>query len=319
MATFIASPCAAPASTSGRTRRGCWSPSPARRAHRGRAAASFTRLGRSLDGSARSPRRRSTPSRRWSPSSARPRASTAASASASSRRRRSARAANGAELVRALRERAGVEAEVLERRGGGAARLPRGGPDARPARRAGRSRSSTSAAAPPRSRSARSADGVVWAQSFPVGSSSLADAHLRRRPAERDRSGADARATRGRPSTLRSSPAADDAVAVGGSADSLPRLVGPVHDGPALERALACWRGASAGRWRARTASTTSGRSSSPPGCSCSTRRPRPWRPPAADRPRRVARSRRDGAGRVLTGSRSDTPSASGRRRLMAP
>lgn len=80
------------------------------------------------------------------------------------------------------------------------------------------------------------ADGVMWSASFAVGSASLAG-HCREDPPSpgdlatmRDHARAAFAAT--------AVPPTDDAVAVGGSAASLPRLVGRVIDAAALERAL---------------------------------------------------------------------------------
>jgi exopolyphosphatase/guanosine-5'-triphosphate,3'-diphosphate pyrophosphatase len=80
--------------------------------------------------------------------------------------------------------------------------------------------------------------GVTWSRSLPVGSGSLTDLHRRADPAteaELDamRAQADAAVAGVTP------PAADVAVAVGGSAASLRRLVGPELGPDAMERALA--------------------------------------------------------------------------------
>ena len=194
MATFIASPCAAPASTSGRTRRGCWWPSPAPGglAEVRAAARLHPHRAQPRRSWARSPRRRSTPSRRSSPSSARPRTSTAASACAWSPRPRSAAPPTARSSSAALRERAGVEAEVLsgeeEARLAfhGAARTldpPPGGTLAVVDVGGG----STEIAV------GTLADGVHLGAVVP-GRLELAPRRVRRRPAERDRSGAYARA-----------------------------------------------------------------------------------------------------------------------------
>jgi exopolyphosphatase / guanosine-5'-triphosphate,3'-diphosphate pyrophosphatase len=82
------------------------------------------------------------------------------------------------------------------------------------------------------------AGGVAWARSYPVGSAVLS-AHCAGdppTPADMETMRAVARAA----FAGHAPPAAaDHAVAVGGSAASLPTLVGPVLDAPALERALA--------------------------------------------------------------------------------
>ncbi len=81
------------------------------------------------------------------------------------------------------------------------------------------------------------AGGVEWSESYPVGSGALADTYLRGdppTPAQLEAARADAtRALAGcRP------PAVEAAVAVGGSAASLRRLVGPVLEPASLKRAL---------------------------------------------------------------------------------
>ena len=81
------------------------------------------------------------------------------------------------------------------------------------------------------------AGGVRWLRSFPVGSALLSGACRADPP-----SGADLvamRATAAAAFAAADLPRPDHAVAVGGSAASMPTLVGPVLDGPALERALA--------------------------------------------------------------------------------
>jgi exopolyphosphatase/guanosine-5'-triphosphate,3'-diphosphate pyrophosphatase len=82
------------------------------------------------------------------------------------------------------------------------------------------------------------AGGVVWARSYAVGSAVLS-AHCKGDPP----SAADLATMRAvaRAAFAGHAPpgAADHAVAVGGSAASLPTIVGPVLDPPALERALA--------------------------------------------------------------------------------
>ena len=96
------------------------------------------------------------------------------------------------------------------------------------------------------------AGGVTWARSYAIGSSALA-ARLprttRRRPSDVERMPRRrARGVRRRAPIRR----ADHAIAVGGSAASLPTLVGPVLDAAALERALGVLTcGARRARWRA--------------------------------------------------------------------
>jgi exopolyphosphatase/guanosine-5'-triphosphate,3'-diphosphate pyrophosphatase len=89
-------------------------------------------------------------------------------------------------------------------------------------------------------------DGVRWWASCPIGSGSLTQRHVRSDPpsaGELDAMRDDARATLGEADV----PAAACALAVGGSATSLRRLVGPVLDAASLQRALAVLAGAPAG------------------------------------------------------------------------
>jgi exopolyphosphatase/guanosine-5'-triphosphate,3'-diphosphate pyrophosphatase len=153
------------------------------------------------------------------------------------------RAANRAELIAAIREHAGVEVTVVP--GAHEARLAFAG-------------ATRTLATPPAGTVAvvdvggmsteiaigTIAGGVTWARSYAIGSSALA-ASCREDPPSRDdvdhiRSTARA-AFAGAPI-----PPADHAIAVGGSAASLPTLVGPVIDPPALERALGVLTGAPA-------------------------------------------------------------------------
>jgi exopolyphosphatase/guanosine-5'-triphosphate,3'-diphosphate pyrophosphatase len=80
------------------------------------------------------------------------------------------------------------------------------------------------------------AGGVVWAHSFPIGSSGLAG-HCQEDPPSPDDL-ARMRAAAAAAFAEAEIPPADDAVAVGGSALSLPALVGLVLDAATLERAL---------------------------------------------------------------------------------
>jgi exopolyphosphatase/guanosine-5'-triphosphate,3'-diphosphate pyrophosphatase len=153
------------------------------------------------------------------------------------------RAANGAELVRALRERAGVEAEILS--GEEEARLAFHGA----ARTLDPPPDGTLAVVDVGGGSTEIAvgtlaDGVLWSQSFPVGSSSLHAACVADPPSEIDLARMRVRARAAFDGAV--IPEAADAVAVGGSAASLPLIVGPVLDGPALERALGVLAGATA-------------------------------------------------------------------------
>jgi exopolyphosphatase/guanosine-5'-triphosphate,3'-diphosphate pyrophosphatase len=81
------------------------------------------------------------------------------------------------------------------------------------------------------------AAGVSWLRSFPVGSALLAGRCRTDPPTRADLEAMHADATAA--FAVADLPRPDHAVAVGGSAASLPTLVGPVLDRPALERALA--------------------------------------------------------------------------------
>ena len=119
------------------------------------------------------------------------------------------------------------------------------------------------------------AGGVAWARSFPVGSSALAAgcAGDPPSPGDLERMRAAARAAFAAVPV----PPADHAVAVGGSAASLPTIVGPVLDAAALERALASSPRGPPRRSRGCTVSPTSGRSCCPRAYWCSTRPPKGW------------------------------------------
>ena len=88
------------------------------------------------------------------------------------------------------------------------------------------------------------AGGVSWAHSFAIGSSALAGRCHGDPPSPADL--ATMRAAAREAFGAAPIPPAADAVAVGGSAASLPTLVGPVLDAPALERALGVLTGAPA-------------------------------------------------------------------------
>ena len=246
MATSPPRECSAPASTSAPTRRACWSPSVADgRLTRGAAAARVHPPRQGPARAARSRARRSPRSRASSPSSAR----------SSTRARRVALrvvataairgAANGAEFTRRAARRRRRRRRGARRRGGGAAGVPRaprarsGEPLAgqrrrgrrrrrldrdrdRHARRRRRRGASRSASAP-----------ASWPTRY------LALATRPRPPSCTPMREHAARRLRGR-STL---PPVDAAVAVGGSAASLRRLVGA-----ALDARLAATRAAGAGR-----------------------------------------------------------------------
>ena len=88
------------------------------------------------------------------------------------------------------------------------------------------------------------ADGVTWAHSFAIGSSALAGRCHGDPPSPDDLD--TMRAAAREAFAAATIPPAADAVAVGGSAASLPTLVGPVLDAAALERALGVLTGAPA-------------------------------------------------------------------------
>jgi exopolyphosphatase/guanosine-5'-triphosphate,3'-diphosphate pyrophosphatase len=95
------------------------------------------------------------------------------------------------------------------------------------------------------------AGGVEWSTSLPLGSGLLADGFLHADPPDPDEL-AEARLHAERALDGLAAPAIDCAVAVGGSAASLRRLVGPVLDRAALDRALDVLAHDSAGRVAAR-------------------------------------------------------------------
>jgi exopolyphosphatase/guanosine-5'-triphosphate,3'-diphosphate pyrophosphatase len=165
------------------------------------------------------------------------------------------RALNRDELVAALREQAGVEVTVVP--GEHEARLAFAG-------------ATRTLESPPRGSIAvvdvgglsteiavgTMAGGVTWARSYAIGSSVLAAGCAADPPSPADMAAMRAAAwaafadagdeaglpggdEAGRTAARRVIPPADHAIAVGGSAASLPTLVGPVLDRVALERALA--------------------------------------------------------------------------------
>ncbi len=159
------------------------------------------------------------------------------------------RAANAGEVCLAVRARAGVEVEVL--RAEEEARLAWCGatgmlrtPSARPIAVVDVGGGSTEAAV-------GSARTVAWSASADIGSHGLTDAHVAHDPPSPEEIGALARAAEAALAGWRPPPA-DRALAVGGSATSLHRLVGPVLDAPALARALGILSGAPAAEVAAR-------------------------------------------------------------------
>jgi exopolyphosphatase/guanosine-5'-triphosphate,3'-diphosphate pyrophosphatase len=145
------------------------------------------------------------------------------------------RAANRDELLAALRERASVEVTVVP--GDDEARLAFAG-------------ATRTLETPPEGTIAvvdvggmsteiaigTMAGGVTWARSYAIGSSALA-AGCRHDPPSRNDI-AHIRTAARTAFAIAPIPPADHAIAVGGSAASLPTLVGPVLDMPALERAV---------------------------------------------------------------------------------
>jgi exopolyphosphatase/guanosine-5'-triphosphate,3'-diphosphate pyrophosphatase len=152
------------------------------------------------------------------------------------------RAPNRAELLAAVRERAGVEVEVLT--GEEEARLAFAGATAGLAARptavvdVGGGSTELAVGVP--------GEGVAWWTSVPIGSGMLADLHLRLDPPSGAEIDALRHAARAAFAGLEPPPA-DLAVAVGGSATSLARLAGPVLDAEALgaaQLAVVAGRGA---------------------------------------------------------------------------
>ena len=229
MARSSPSECSAPASTSGPTPRACWSPTSRTAALREvLQRRAFTRIGKGLKGGeiprekidevARVVAEQRTPDR-------------------AARRRRDARRRDGGDprgrQPGRVRGRDARRAAASRSRSSTARRRrawPSSAPRARSASRStARSASSTSAAARRSSRSARCPTGATWSESFRVGSGLLTDAYLRSDPP----SVADLHAMREHAQGVFEGldlPAVDAAVAVGGSAASLRRLVGAVLD-----------------------------------------------------------------------------------------
>jgi exopolyphosphatase / guanosine-5'-triphosphate,3'-diphosphate pyrophosphatase len=145
-------------------------------------------------------------------------------------------AANRDELVAALRERAGVDVAVLSAADEG--RLAFAGAT----RTLERVPEGTVAVVDVGGLSTEIAvgtltGGVSWLRSFPVGSALLVSRCRADPPTRADLEAMHAAAAAA--FAVADLPRPDHAVAVGGSAASLPTLVGPVLDRPALERALA--------------------------------------------------------------------------------
>lgn len=145
-------------------------------------------------------------------------------------------AANGAEFVRAVSERTGLQLAVLS--------------DREEARLAFRGAAGTCAEPPPEPLGVldvgggssevvvgRAPDTVTWWRSLPIGSGSIAHRHLHSDPPTEEELGA-ARSEVSAAVDALDPPAVRGAIAVGGSATSLGRVAGPSLDGPSLERSL---------------------------------------------------------------------------------
>ncbi len=145
-------------------------------------------------------------------------------------------ASNRDALVRAVRERAGVEVEIL-----GAADEAHfafaGGTHAHRTRLEGRVAVVDVGGGSSEIAVGRLADGVEWSISIALGSSSLADEHLRSDPPAADELAAAGRAAAAMFATL-TPPPVDAAVAVGGSATSMARLAGDRIDPATVAHAL---------------------------------------------------------------------------------
>ena len=197
------------------------------------------------------------------------------------RRRQPRRADRGAERPGRRRGR-----RALGRRRG-AARVPGSDEHARGGPARGRSPWSTSAACRPRSRSARSraaSRGRTRSRSARARWPSAATAT--RRPPTTWRRCAPPHAPRFGDAPI---PHADDAVAVGGSAASLPTLVGPVLDAAALERALGVLCGAPAAEVARRNGLAPERMQLLPAGILVLDAAAQRLGPAAQDRPRRAA------------------------------
>ena len=146
-------------------------------------------------------------------------------------------AANGGDLCAAVRERSGLAVEVLS--GEEEARLAfAGATRTHPRPLAGRVAVVDVGGGSSEVAVGTTADGVQWCASLSVGSGSLAETHLRSDPpslAELDAVRASADAAFARLDV----PAVDHAIAVGGSATSTARIVGPWIDPARVAEALA--------------------------------------------------------------------------------
>ncbi len=238
MATSRAGECSAAASTSGRTPPACWSP---RRRPGGLREVlqrrAFTRLGRGLAPGG------TIPAARIAETAAvvAEQHALAEQAGASTIRAVATavirRAANRDEFCRRhprARRASRSTCSTARRRRGWRSWAPRG---PRRCRCRGASRWSTSAAARPRSPSGRPGGGVEWAASFEFGSGFLADAYLGGDPPDDERAERRAHARLARARGDRPGPGRH-ALAVGGSAASLRRLVGAELNEHSLAQAL---------------------------------------------------------------------------------
>ena len=310
--------CSAPASTSAPTRRACWSPTsrtgrlrevrPAARVHahrqgpqgrrdparedrrgrrRGRRAARARRAA-GLRRAARGRHRRDPRARPTAPSSRRRCAPTAASTSRCStapRRRGSRSSARRARSARRSTGRIGV-VDV----GGGSTELAIG----------------------------TLAGGATWSESFRVGSGLLTDGYRRSDPP----SAAELHAMREHAHGVFEGlalPPVDAAVAVGGSAASLRRLVGAVLDAESLQRALRVLVRRARRRRRAALLDRPRARAADARRADRARRRRARARAAAADRPRRSARRRPARARRRSGSIASEHPSKSRQGRRARP
>ena len=236
----------------------------------------FTRIGRADRRARRDPRRDDRRRRGGRRGAARraPRRAGAAHAARRRDRRDPARRATATRWSPRCATRAGVEVAVLSGDDEGAARVRRRDAHARPRRRTGTIAVVDVGGMSTEIAVGTMAGGVTWLRSFAIGSGALAG-RCRDGPAVAGGPRGDARrgrrGVRRRPTCRR----LDHAVAVGGSAASLPTLVGPVLDARARSSARsACSAPRRPRRSRAATGSRRSARSCCRRAYWCSTRPP---------------------------------------------
>ena len=181
-------------------------------------------------------------------------------------------APNGEEVARAIAEASGVPVDILSGGGGGAALLHRRDQDPRPPGRGQdrrRRRRRRLDRDHPRHRRRRRREGALLAGRLRV----LADELIASDPP----SAAEIRKVRDRIDDLFDGVEIEhpaQAVAVGGSATSLRRLVGAVLEYETLERGIGCSAATRRPTSPAASSSTRSGSASSPPACCCWRRSP---------------------------------------------